>query len=52
MTIQIKRFNSEWNAQLDKKFGFLPIDIMAKATKLQVIDFIKANNVKPKIKFI
>jgi len=52
MTIQIKRTPSEWTAQLDKRFGFLPINIMAKATKEQVIDFIKANNVNPKIKFI
>lgn len=52
MTIQIKRTRSEWTAQLDKRFGFLPINIMAKATKSQVIDFIKANNVNPKIKFI
>lgn len=52
MTIQIKRLNSEWTAQLDRRFGFLPINIMARATKSQVIDFINANNVKPKIKFI
>jgi hypothetical protein len=52
MTIQIKRLNSEWTAQLDRRFGFLPINIMDKATKSQVIDFIKANNVRPKIKFI
>tara|TARA_R100001244_G_scaffold78317_1_gene61844 strand:+ start:1220 stop:1378 length:159 start_codon:yes stop_codon:yes gene_type:complete len=52
MTIQIKRTNSEWTAQLDESFGFLPINIMAKATKEQVIGFIKDNNVDPKIKFI
>jgi hypothetical protein len=52
MTIQIKRYHSEWTAQLDKRFGFLPINIRAKATKSQVIDFIKENNVNPRIKFI
>ena len=52
MTIQIKRHRSEWTAQLDKRFGFLPINIRAKATKSQVIDFIRENNVNPRIKFI
>ena len=47
MTIQIKRLNSEWTAQLDRRFGFLPINIMARATISQVIDFIYANIVKP-----